>query len=147
MEALGDLHASKYKRPHKKLNDGCLWKPPKRNNVGASKQLRFVAITETFNGNQPEAGRGCVNIDNSLFFEVAQQLKTCTWFQSAPSFHVRSTVGAIVSILQQQIPVNKTTGYYSMNNCTIKAHRQATAWESTGFIAWQWDTGVPHCLF
>ena len=35
-----------------KPNDGCLWKPVKRNSARASKQLRFVAITETFNGNQ-----------------------------------------------------------------------------------------------
>ena len=39
-------------RPRNKPNDGCLWKPAKRNSVRASKQLRFVAITETFNGNQ-----------------------------------------------------------------------------------------------
>ena len=32
--------------------DGCLWKPAKRNSVCVSKQLRFVAITETFIGNQ-----------------------------------------------------------------------------------------------
>ena len=42
----------KDKRPRNKPNDGCLWKPTKRNSVRASKQLRFVAITETFNGNQ-----------------------------------------------------------------------------------------------
>ena len=35
-----------------KPNNGCLWKPAKHNSVWASKQLRFVAITETFNGNQ-----------------------------------------------------------------------------------------------
>ena len=51
-DALRDLHASKYKRPRNKPNAGCLWKPTKRNGVRASKQLRFVAITETFNGNQ-----------------------------------------------------------------------------------------------
>ena len=39
-------------RPCNKPNDGCLWKPAKRNSVHASKQLRFVAITKTFNGNQ-----------------------------------------------------------------------------------------------
>ena len=31
---------------------GCLWKPAKRNSVRVSKQLQFVSITETFNGNQ-----------------------------------------------------------------------------------------------
>ena len=38
--------------PPNKQNDGCLWKPAKRNSVRASKQLRFVAITETLNGNK-----------------------------------------------------------------------------------------------
>ena len=42
----------KNKRPRNKFNDGCLWKPAKCNSVRASKQLQFVAITETFNGNQ-----------------------------------------------------------------------------------------------
>ena len=51
-DALRDLHASKYKRPRNKPNDGCLWKPANRNSVCVSKQPRFVAITETFNGNQ-----------------------------------------------------------------------------------------------
>ena len=51
-DALRDLHASKYKRPRNKPNYGCLWKPAKPNSVRASKQLRFVAITETFNENQ-----------------------------------------------------------------------------------------------
>ena len=51
-DALRDLHASKYKRPRNVPTDRCLWKPAKRNSVRASKQLRFVAITETFNGNQ-----------------------------------------------------------------------------------------------
>ena len=51
-DALRDLHASKYKRRRNKPNDGCLWKPAKRNSVCASKQLRYVAITEIFNGNQ-----------------------------------------------------------------------------------------------
>ena len=50
--ALRDLHASKYKRPCNKPNDGCLRKPAKRNSVRASKQLRFFAFTEIFNGNQ-----------------------------------------------------------------------------------------------
>ena len=52
MRQLRDLHTSKYKRPRNKPNDGCLWKPAKRNSVRTSKQLRFVAITETYNGNQ-----------------------------------------------------------------------------------------------
>ena len=43
---------SKYKRPRNKPNGSWLWKLAKRNSVRASKQLRFVAITETFNGNQ-----------------------------------------------------------------------------------------------
>ena len=51
-DALRDLHTSKYKRPRNKPSDGCLWKPAKRNNVCTSKKLRFVASTETFNGNQ-----------------------------------------------------------------------------------------------
>ena len=42
----------KYKRPRNKPNDGGLWKLAKRNSVRASKLLRFVAITETFIGNQ-----------------------------------------------------------------------------------------------
>ena len=52
IESDTQFNASKYKRPRNKPNDGCLWKPAKRNSVRASKQLRFVAITETFNGNQ-----------------------------------------------------------------------------------------------
>ena len=40
------------KRPNNKPNDVCPWEPAKRTGVCASKQLRFVAITETFNGNQ-----------------------------------------------------------------------------------------------
>ena len=51
-DALRDLHASKYNRPRNKPNDGCLWKPVKCRSVRASKQLQFVAITETFNENQ-----------------------------------------------------------------------------------------------
>ena len=51
-DALRDLHTSKYKRPLNKPSDGCLCKPAKRNSVRTSKQLRFVASTETFNGNQ-----------------------------------------------------------------------------------------------
>ena len=50
--ALRDLHTSKYKRPHNKPDKGCIWKPAKRNNVRMSKQLRFVASTKTFHGNQ-----------------------------------------------------------------------------------------------
>ena len=46
-DALSDLHTFKYKRPRTKSNDGCLWKPTKRNNFRTSKQLRFVASTET----------------------------------------------------------------------------------------------------
>ena len=49
---LRDSHTSKYKRPRNKTNDGCLWKPAKRNNVRTSKQLRFVANTEILNENQ-----------------------------------------------------------------------------------------------
>ena len=52
MDALRYLHASKYKRPRNKPNDGCLRKPAKRNGVRTSKQLRLVATTEAFNGNQ-----------------------------------------------------------------------------------------------
>ena len=51
-DALRDLHASKYKRLRNKPNDGCLWKLAKRNSVCMSEQLQFLAITETFNGNQ-----------------------------------------------------------------------------------------------
>ena len=40
-----------YIRPHNRPYDACLWKPAKHNKVGTSKQLRFVASTETFNGN------------------------------------------------------------------------------------------------
>ena len=47
-DALHDLHASKYKKPCKKPNDGCLRKPAKRNSVRASKQLWLVVIGETF---------------------------------------------------------------------------------------------------
>ena len=47
------------KDPRNKSSDGCLWKPAKRNRVRASKQLRFVVITETFNGNQTSAVRLC----------------------------------------------------------------------------------------
>ena len=49
-DALRDLHTSKYK--YNKPDDGCLWKPTKRNNVCTSQQLRFVASTEKFNGNR-----------------------------------------------------------------------------------------------
>ena len=49
---LRDLHVFKYQRPRNKQNDCCLWKPAKHNSVRASKILRFVAITETFNENQ-----------------------------------------------------------------------------------------------
>ena len=51
-DALRNLHTSKYKRPRNKPNDGCLWKLVKYNSVRTSKQLRFVASTETFTGNQ-----------------------------------------------------------------------------------------------
>ena len=51
-DAPRDLHAFNYKRPRNKPNDGYLWKPTERNSVCASKQLRFVAITETINGNR-----------------------------------------------------------------------------------------------
>ena len=44
------------KRPRNKPCDACLWKPGQRNAVRASKQLQFVASTETFNGNQALAG-------------------------------------------------------------------------------------------
>ena len=39
-------------RPRNKPCGACLWKPAQRNEVRASKQLRSVASTETFNGNQ-----------------------------------------------------------------------------------------------
>ena len=39
-DALRDLHTSKHKKPCNKPEDGCLWKPAKRNNVHP-KQLRF----------------------------------------------------------------------------------------------------------
>ena len=47
----------------------------KRNSVCVSKQLRFVAITETFNGNQTlEKGRtGCDGIPLALFGGKALQ--------------------------------------------------------------------------
>ena len=51
-DALRDLHTSRYKRPRYKPDNGCLWKPAKRNSVCTSKQLGFVASTETFNGNR-----------------------------------------------------------------------------------------------
>ena len=52
LDALRDLHTSKYKRPRNKPDDGCLWKPARRSNVRTRKQLWIVASTETFNGNQ-----------------------------------------------------------------------------------------------
>ena len=60
MDALHDLHTSKYKRPRNQPHDDCLWKPAKRNNILMSKQLRFVASIETFNGNQ------ALELDNIL---------------------------------------------------------------------------------
>ena len=51
-DALLDLYTSKYKRRRNKPNDGSWWKLAKCNNVHTSKQLRFVASTETINGNQ-----------------------------------------------------------------------------------------------
>ena len=51
-DALRYLDTSKYKRPHYKPNNDCLWKPAKCNNVRSSKQLRFDVSTEKFNGNQ-----------------------------------------------------------------------------------------------
>ena len=66
-DALRDLHASKYQRPRNKPSDGCLWKPSNRNSVCASKQLRFVAITETFNGNQALI---CVYYGDELVFNL-----------------------------------------------------------------------------
>ena len=50
-DALHDLDTSERKRPRNRTYDGCLWKPAKLNKVRTSKQLRFVANTETFNGN------------------------------------------------------------------------------------------------
>ena len=51
-DVLRDLHAFKYKRLGNKPSDVCLLKPAKCNSVRTSKQLRFVATTETFSGNQ-----------------------------------------------------------------------------------------------
>ena len=51
-DALHDLHTSECKRTHHRTYDGCRWKPAECNKVRTSKQLRFVANTETFNGNQ-----------------------------------------------------------------------------------------------
>ena len=51
LDAQRDLHTSKYKIPPSRPYDASLWKPAERNKVCTSK-LRFVASTETFNGNQ-----------------------------------------------------------------------------------------------
>ena len=40
------------KKPHDRPYSGYLWKPAEPNKVCTSKQLGFVASTETFNGNQ-----------------------------------------------------------------------------------------------
>ena len=48
-DALHDLHASKYKRPHNRPYDACLWKSAKRNKARTSKQPRFIASPEPFN--------------------------------------------------------------------------------------------------
>ena len=47
-DELRDLHTSKHKRPHNRPHDTYLLK---RNKVRTSKQLRFFASAETFNGN------------------------------------------------------------------------------------------------
>ena len=52
LEALRILHTSICKRPRNKPGDACLWKLSKRNKIRTSKQLWFVASTETFNVNQ-----------------------------------------------------------------------------------------------
>ena len=49
LNALRNLHTSKYKRPHNKPDDGCLWKPAKHKNVRTSKQLRFFGKTQHTN--------------------------------------------------------------------------------------------------
>ena len=51
-DALLYLHTSKCKRPRNRPYDAWLGKPEKRNKVRMSKQLRFVASTAKFNGNQ-----------------------------------------------------------------------------------------------
>ena len=66
-DALRDLHTSKYKRPRNKPDDGCLWKRAKRDNVRTSKQLRFVACTETFKGNQALGYYSNIQILRSIF--------------------------------------------------------------------------------
>ena len=75
--AIRNLHASKYKRPRNKPNDGCLWKPAKRNSVRPSKQLRFVAITETFNGNQALESSF---ITHSVYYSSTQTQNMCRFF-------------------------------------------------------------------
>ena len=49
---LRDLHSSKFRRPRNRPYDAWLGKPEKRNKIRMSKQLRFVASTAKFNGNQ-----------------------------------------------------------------------------------------------
>ena len=51
-DALRDLHASEYKRPHNRTYYVCLWKPEEHNKVRIGKQLRFFVSDETFNKNQ-----------------------------------------------------------------------------------------------
>ena len=69
-DALRHLHTSKCKRPHTRFYDVCLWNPTERNKVRTSKQLRFAASTETFNGNQAK------KIDKSI---VVWQSESTTW--------------------------------------------------------------------
>ena len=73
-DALRDLHVSKYKRPRNKPHGGCLWKPAKRNSVRASKQLRFVAITETFK--------------SSAFYSLGQGFPTWSMFTPKGTFQI-----------------------------------------------------------
>ena len=44
---------SKWKRPHNRPWDACLWKAAERNIVCKGRQPRSVASTKTFNKNQP----------------------------------------------------------------------------------------------
>ena len=60
------LNAKTYNRTY----DGCLWKLAKRYNVRTSKQLRFVASTETFNGNQALSTRHSTHV----WFKVTHSL-------------------------------------------------------------------------
>ena len=72
--------------------DGCLWKPAKRNSVCMSKQLWFVASTETFNGNQALFKLSFVQLPVFLFklsfaqlpvFRSSCRLPNCQFFVQA----------------------------------------------------------------